>query len=214
MSPPPALVVVAEDHPVYREGIVRLIEADPRFELVAAVGDGREALAEIRGRAPAVAVLDIGLPGIGGIEIMEAITREHLPTRAVCLSALEDSVTVHRAISAGARAFLPKGSSGDEIVEAVSVVADGGSLLPRAVHDTLTMALRQRSEVPAGPVLSTRELEVLRLASDGLTVSAIAQALIIGDATVKTHLQHIYDKFGVSDRAAAVAHGFRLGFLR
>jgi two-component system, NarL family, nitrate/nitrite response regulator NarL len=207
-------VLVAEDHPLYLDGVTQLIDSQPQFTVVVSTGEGRAALAELRRLQPDVAVLDLALPDIGGLEIIDAITRERLKTLVVCLSAREDSATIYRALAAGARAFLPKGCSGADILEAVGVVARGGSLIPRAIQGNLTRELRLRHEPTDRPVLSARELEVLQLAAEGMTVSEIAGKLIIGEATVKTHLQHIYEKLEVSDRTAAVAQAFRLGFVR
>lgn len=206
-------VLVADDHPVYREGIVRVFERRPEFELVAEVGDGAAALDEIRRLVPHVAIVDLRLPSVDGIAVLDAVEREHLATKVIIVSAYEDSATVYRAISRGARGYLPKVCSGESLCDSVLIVSRGETIIPPALQAGLASEIRSRRDREDGPVLTPREIEVLRLAADGLSAPEIAVRLFLSVTTVKTHLQHVYEKLEVSDRAAAVATALRRGML-
>ncbi len=201
-------VLVADDHPVFREGMVRALAANPLAEVVAEAGDGRAALAAIVAERPDVALLDYRLPGLDGIDIVRAVVRDGLPTRVLMLSAHDESSVVFDALQAGAAGYLLKEASRDEIVAAVFAVARGESVLPSDVAAGLVGEIRLRSPSET-PVLTAREREILRLIADGKSFPEIAATLFIGVTTVKTHAQHVYDKLGVSDRAAAVAEALR-----
>lgn len=207
-------VIVADDHPLFREGLVRTLKLRPELQLVGETVDGRQALDQIRELAPDVAVLDVQLPDIDGIAVLQAIQREHLDTRAVVVSACYDGDTVYRALASGARGYLPKLASGDAICEAVIAVARGDSVIPSELQPGLTDQIRMRRDVADRPFLTPRELDILRLAADGLSTPEIATSLHVSSTTVKTHLQHVYEKLEVSDRAAAVAQAMRRGILR
>ncbi|MFF2851995.1 response regulator [Streptomyces sp. NPDC058001] len=207
-------VVVADDHPVYRDGLVRAWEDHPGIEVVAAVGDGRAALAAIHREAPDVAVIDLRLPEIDGLQVLETLQQEDLPTRAVVLTAYVDSASVYRAIAGGARAYLEKAASSETISEAVLLVAGGGTLISPLVQDGLANEIRNRRLAVPRPTLTLRETDILKLAADGCPAQEIADRLHISIATVKTHLQHVYEKLEVSDRAAAVAQAIRRGLLQ
>jgi two-component system nitrate/nitrite response regulator NarL len=213
MTSQPVRVLVADDHPVYREGLARLISSRPEFELVGEVGGGREALHEIRRLNPDVAVVDLRLPDLDGIDIVESVIREGALARVVILSAYEESATVYRAIASGARAYLLKVCSGDVLCGTILAVARGETVIPASLQSGLASEIRARREHRDDAMLTTRELEILRLAADGLSAPEIAARLVISVTTVKTHLQHIYAKLEVSDRAAAVATALRRGVL-
>lgn len=206
-------VIVADDHPVYREGLARVFECRPEFELVSEFGDGAEALVGIRQLRPAVAVVDLQLPGMDGIALVEAVEREGLATKVVIISAYEDGATVYRAIAAGAQAHLPKVSSVVTLCDTVLAVARGETVIPPALQAELVSEMRSRRSRGSQPALTPREIEVLRLTADGLSAPEIAEHLFLGITTVKTHLQHVYEKLEVSDRAAAVAQAHRRGLL-
>lgn len=206
-------VVVADDHPLYRDGLVRVLRERAEIEVLAQAEDGREALAQIRQHRPDVAVLDIALPEVDGLGVLDAVKREALPTRALFISALDDSATVYRAISCGADAYLPKSSNAAEIVKGVLAVARGETVISSAIQHGLVREIRLRRPIDDRPVLSPRELEVLRLAADGLTAVEIGNQLHLSKTTVRTHLQHVYDKLGVTDRVSAVTQALRRGIL-
>lgn len=206
-------VVLADDHPVFREGLAGAIELRPDFDLIAAVEDGRQALDTIRERRPAVAVLDLGLPGLDGTTVIESIAREGLPTRSLVVSAMDDSATVYRAIAAGARGYLPKTALSREICDAIAKVARGQTVLHAEVQEGIADEIRLRRERDDRPVLTPREAQIIRLAADGYSNAEIAREMHLSLATVKTHLQNLYEKLEVSDRAAAVAKSIRRGLV-
>jgi two-component system, NarL family, nitrate/nitrite response regulator NarL len=209
----PVSVLVADDHPVYRQGAVLIMSECAGLRLAAEVGDGADALAEIRRLRPDVAVVDLRLPSMDGIAVAEAVQRDKLTTRVVIVSAYEDSSTVHRAFAAGVKAYLSKLSSADTLRTTVLAVARGETVVPDGYDPSLADGSRSRHARNSGASLSARETEVLRLIAQGLSAPAIAEQLFVGVTTVKTHLQHIYDKFDVSDRAAAVAQAHRRGLI-
>jgi two-component system, NarL family, nitrate/nitrite response regulator NarL len=205
-------VFVADDHPVFRDGLVRALRTRPEFELVGEAGDGREALAEIKRLTPAVALLDVKMPGVDGAAIAQALRRDNVPTRVVLISAHAPSELVYRAISLGAAAYLSKEASRDEICDTVAAVARGETRLSPEIQGELVRQIQMRA-VGDRPVLSQREREVLELIAEGLSAPEVAKRLHVSPATVKTHLQSLYEKLGVSDRAAAVASAMRNGLL-
>jgi two-component system, NarL family, nitrate/nitrite response regulator NarL len=205
-------VVVADDHPLYREALVRAVRDRPDFELVAQAGDGRAALDAIRSASPDVAVLDVAMPGLRGVEIVDVVRRDDLDTRVVLLSAHLDGDTVYQAVAGGAAAYISKATPGTRICETIAAVARGETVLPAEVQSGLAEAIRQHRE-PSGPALSPREREVLGMIAEGRTAPAIARDLHLSTATIKTHLKTLYEKLGVNDRAAAVAEAMRRGLI-
>ena len=205
-------VYVGEDHPIYLEGLVRALRQRPEFDVLGSSTDGREALEEIRRLAPDVAILDENMPGLLGNEVMQAISRDGLDTRVVMLSASVDSAVVFRAVAHGVSAYLTKDSDRATICDAVAAVARGQTVLAPQVQAGLAGEVRLR-EHESRPVLSPREHEILARTANGLSAPDIARDLQISTATVKTHLRNIYEKLGVSERAAAVAEAMRRGLL-
>jgi two-component system nitrate/nitrite response regulator NarL len=201
-------VYVADDHPVYREGLARAIRERPELELVGEASDGRQALAEIKDKQPDVAVLDIKMPRLSGTEVLSALTRDAVRTRVVVLSAYLESALVYEAIAAGAAAYLSKDSARQEICEAIAGVARGETILAPQIHGGLAAEVRLRTSNDR-PALTPREKEILVLTAEGCSAPEIGRRLHLSPTTVKTHLQHLYDKLGVSDRAAVVAAAMR-----
>jgi two-component system nitrate/nitrite response regulator NarL len=201
-------VVVADDHPVFREGMVRVLQGSPYVEVVAEAEDGRSALEQTARLQPDVVLLDYMLPGLDGIAVTHAIKRDGLPSQVLILSAHNESGVVFEALQAGAAGFLPKESSREQILDGVLAVARGESVLPPEIAAGLVGEIRLRAPT-TGPVLTDREREILRLMADGKSFPEIAQTLYLGVTTVKTHVQHVYEKLGVSDRAGAVAEALR-----
>lgn len=205
-------VLVADDHPVYREGIVRAVKERPELELLAEVATGREALIAIAELRPQVAVLDMKLPDLDGSQVLRAINRDELPTKVVFVSAYIDSEIVYAAIGGGARAYLSKDSTRQQICDAIAAVARGGTVFAAEVQTGLAREIQMRS-ADTDIVLTSREREILALTAQGLLAPEIGRRLYLSPATVKTHLQRLYGKLGVSDRAAAVAEAMRRGLL-
>jgi two-component system nitrate/nitrite response regulator NarL len=205
-------VYVADDHPLYRESVVGAIKGRPDFELIGEAGDGREALEEISRLKPDVAVLDVKMPSLDGVRVLNALRRDGSPTRVMFLSAYLDSAIVYRAVAAGASAYLSKDAGRQAICEAVAAVARGESVLAPEIHAGIAQEIRLR-EHDDRPALTPREREILLLTAEGCTAPAIGRRLYLSPTTVKTHMQHLYEKLGVSDRAAAVAEAMRRGLL-
>ena len=207
-----ATVYVADDHPVFREGLTRGIRQRAELELVGESADGREALAEIKALGPDVALLDLRLPGLDGLGVLNALRRDGCATAVVLLTAHSAAEIVYRAIAMGAAAFLTKEADRDQICDAVAAAARGETRLPVDVQGELVRQIQAHAHDDR-PRLTTREREVLGFIADGLSAPQIARELMLSTATVKSHLQTLYDKLDVSDRGAAVATAMRRGLL-
>jgi two-component system nitrate/nitrite response regulator NarL len=205
-------VLVAEDHPLYRQGLAEAIHLRTELELVCETGEGLAALEQIRELGPQVAVLDIKMPRLDGLGVLNAVKREGLDTRVLFLSAFTEGELVHRALTQGAAGFLSKETTGATICEAVSKAARGEIVLGPEMQSALAGELRLRASSD-GPRLSEREAEILRLLAEGLSSGEIADELGVSVTTVKSHLRNLYEKLEVSDRAAAVARAMRNGLL-
>jgi two-component system, NarL family, nitrate/nitrite response regulator NarL len=205
-------VIVADDHPLYREGVVRALSGSGQVEIVAEAGDGRAALSEIEQHQPDVALLDYKLPGLDGVAVTHAVVRDGLPTRVLLLSAFTESGVVYKALETGAAGFVPKEARREQIVDAVLACARGENVLPNELTSGLVSEIRLRA-VDDAPALTERESQILRLIASGKSLPDIAGELFLGVTTVKTHVQHLYEKLGVSDRAAAVAEAMRRGLI-
>jgi two-component system, NarL family, nitrate/nitrite response regulator NarL len=206
-------VLVADDHPVYREGIVRAIKERPDLELVGEAQDGREALDQIKALEPDVAVLDIRMPGLEGPQVLNALRRDGVGTDVLFLSAFMESELAYETVAAGARGYLSKEAARQEICDAIIAVARGGTALAPEVQAGLAAQIQQRERADGVPGLTPREREVLRLIADGLSAPEIGRRIHLSPTTVKSHLHNLYEKLGVSDRAAAVAEAMRRGLL-
>ena len=205
-------VLVADDHPMYREGVVSVLRRRAEIESVAEAGSGREALAEIARAEPDVALLDIQMADLDGVQVARVIERESRSTRTLFLSAYYDQEIVYKALAAGAAGYLSKDARGNEIADAVVAVARGETVLGRDIQAAVAQRIRQTAE-RTGPSLSAREREVLELVAAGLSSPEVARRLNLSTTTVKTHLQRLYEKLGVGDRAAAVAEAMRRHLL-
>ncbi|HEX5195046.1 MAG TPA: response regulator transcription factor [Solirubrobacteraceae bacterium] len=207
-------VIVADDHPIFLDGVVAAIEARPDLRLLATAGDGLEALRRVRADAPDVLVLDLDLPGLDGFGVLEAIAAEEASTRVLIVSASHGAASVYRAIRLGAHGYLGKQARASELCDAIAAVARGQTVVAADLQESLASEVRLRRDAPEAPALTARELGVVRLSADGLSTAEMARELHVSPATVKTHLQHAFEKLGVSDRAAAVAKVMRAGLLR
>ncbi|MEA2149872.1 MAG: two-component system, NarL family, nitrate/nitrite response regulator NarL [Solirubrobacteraceae bacterium] len=212
MTVAPVRVLVADNHPLYREAMATAIRRTPGLVLVAEAPDGRRALAAVREKEPDVALLDMRMPQLDGMQVLNAVVREGRRTRVVFLSAHTDGNTVYAAVGAGAAGYLSKEARAEAVCAAIAVVAEGGTALPGDMQDGIAAEIRARA-ADAGPMLTLREQEVLRLVADGCSAPEVAARLHVSRGTVKTHLQNLYRRLGVSDRAAAVAEAMRRGLL-
>lgn len=205
-------VVVGDDHPMFREGVVRALVSSGEIEVVAEAEDGLESLELIRTHRPQVALLDYRMPGMDGAEVAAAVIRDELPTRVLLVSAHDESAIVYKALQEGAAGFLPKESSRSELVSAVLKCAKGKDVLSPDLAAGLASEIRRRNE-PDVPALSPREREVLTMIAAGSSIPTMAKELFLAPSTVKTHVQRLYEKLGVSDRGAAVAEAMRRRLL-
>jgi two-component system, NarL family, nitrate/nitrite response regulator NarL len=206
-------VIVADDHPVFRDGIAAAVDERSGFEVRGTVGDGPGALEAIRRERPEVALLDIRMPRFDARRLLRALAEEELPTRVVFLSAHVESELAHSLVSAGASGYLSKIASREEICEAVATVARGGTALAPEVESALISALRRREGDRAARLLTAREEDVMSLLAEGCSAREIATRMQISEGTVRSHLRGIYEKLGVSGQAAAVAEAMRRGVI-
>jgi len=204
--------VVVDDHPFFRDGVARGLTLSGQIKVLGEAADGREALVLIAREKPEVALVDYQMPDMDGIAVVHAVTRDALPTRILLLSALTDSAIVFRALEEGAAGYLSKDSTRAEIVDAVVRVAKGEVVVPPTLTVGLVEQIRLRSQND-GLVLSEREQQIVSGFARGLSIPQLAAELFIGTSTVKTYAQRLYEKLGVSDRAAAVAEAMRRGLL-
>jgi DNA-binding NarL/FixJ family response regulator len=211
-------VVVADDQELVRTGFRVILDAEPDIEVVGEAADGREAFEAVALRRPDLVLMDIRMPGVGGIEATRRIVAGARPPRVLILTTLALDEYVYEALGAGASGFLLKDAGADELAQAVRVVAAGEALLAPSITRRLIEDFARRPpprERPAALAeLTARELEVLRLIARGLSNSAIARELIVGDATVKTHVARIFAKLGLHDRAQAVVLAYETGLVQ
>jgi len=206
-------VLVADDHPIYREGIVRAIKDRPELELVGEAGDGRQALDQVRRLGPEVAVLDIRMPGLDGTQVLAAMRREGLPTEVLFLSAFMEPELAYKTVAAGAKGYLSKESSRQDVCDAISTISRGGTAFAAEAQAGLAAQIQERERSGGPPKLTDREQEVLELVAQGYSAPDIGKHIHLSTTTVKSHLHSLYEKLGVSDRAAAVAEAMRRGLL-
>lgn len=202
----PIRVLVVDDHPVVRDGLRAQLDAEEGLDVVAVAGGAEEALAVLERYRVDVDVTDLRMPGAGGVALVREVRDTRPDTEVLVLTTYDTEDDVGPALDAGARGYLLKDATRAALVEAVRAVARGRSVFAPSV-------LRRTAAEPSTPPLSDREVEVLRLVAEGRTNREIGRVLLIGEATVKTHVQHILAKLDVRDRAAAVSTGHRLRLL-
>ena len=205
----PIRILIVDDHPVVRDGLRGMLSRDPDFDVVGEAEDGRGALAAAETLGPDVILMDLRMPGMGGAAAIRELGERGLPGRVLVLTTYDTDSDVVPALEAGATGYLLKDSPREELVRAIRAAARGEAVLAPSVATRLVSQLR----APAHDTLSERELEVLRLIAQGETNRGAAARLFISEATVKTHLLHIYAKLDVNDRAAAVAVAYERGLL-
>ncbi|MER7243573.1 response regulator transcription factor [Kribbella sp. NPDC000426] len=204
-------VVVADDQTVVRDGLVTLLKLLPGIDVVAAASDGREAVQLVAEHDPDVLLVDLRMPTMDGVEATRQVRADHPRTEVVVLTTYSDDDSVLSALRAGARGFLTKDADAESIGRALEAAANGQSIVDAEVQRRLISGATTKPVEPADTGLTPRELEVLRLIAEGLSNTEIARHLVVSEATVKTHINHLFAKAGLRDRAQAVAYAYRLG---
>ncbi|OIJ66635.1 response regulator [Streptomyces mangrovisoli] len=203
-------IVLADDHPVVREGLRAMLSAEPDLDVVADAASGPQAEALAAELRPDIVLMDLRMPGGGGVDAIERMTAAGLACRVIVLTTYETDRDILRAVEAGAAGYLLKDLPRAELADAVRAAARGETVLAPTVAARLVDRLRAR---PERPRLSERETAVLRLVAEGCTNAEIGRRLFIGESTVKTHLLRVFGKLGVDDRTAAVTCAMRFGLL-
>ena len=209
-------VLLVEDHTVVRQGLRRILEMDPQVEIVAEVGDGREALALAQRLTPAVAIVDISLPTLNGIEVTRQLSKVAPRTRVLILSMHADEAYVRQSLKAGAKGYLLKDADDQDLLRAVSALSVGGSYFSPVVSKMVLdgYLLDDRNPTDELSVLSDREREVLQLIAEGKSNKEVAQLLDISVNTVESHRKHIMDKLDLHNTAAMVRFAVRMGVIQ
>lgn len=209
-------VLLADDHILVRQGIRQFLEEAGDIEVIAEADNGREALRLVAKERPDIAVLDIRMPEITGVEATRRIKLEHPDVRVLILTAYDDDPYVFALLQAGADGYVLKTASADELVEAVRSLSAGDTALSPAIATKVVRQMAQQRPAGAGQqveVLTAREIEVLRSAARGMTNREIGQQLSISHRTVQGHLASIYGKLGVNSRTEAVTEALRRGWI-
>jgi two-component system, NarL family, response regulator len=202
----PIRVLVADDHPVVRNGLAGVIAQQPELALVAEAANGRQALERFREHRPDVVLMDLRMPEMDGVAAIEAIRAEFPSARILALTTYEGDVDIHRALEAGARGYLIKDMLLADVLNAIRAVHRGDRVIPTAVAAKL-------AEFTPRTDLSAREVEVLQLVARGLSNRDVAGVIGRTDETVKVHLKNIFAKLGVADRTEAVTLAYSRGIL-
>jgi DNA-binding NarL/FixJ family response regulator len=198
--------MVADDHNIVRQGLVALLKTVPGFQVVAEAADGKEAVESFERYRPDVTLMDLRMPVMGGVEAVTEIRRKNPGARIIVLTTFDGDEDIYRAIQAGAKAYLLKGMFGEELIEAILAVHSGKSRIPAVIAERLADRM-------AGPGLTGRELEVLKAIVAGRSNKEIGAELFISEATVKTHINSILSKLGVSDRTQAATTALQRGIV-
>ncbi|TJZ54322.1 response regulator transcription factor [Streptomyces piniterrae] len=205
-------LLIVDDHPVVRDGLRGMFESAPGFRVLGEAADGVAAVDLAERLDPDVVLMDLRMPGGGGVDAITEMTRRGARAKVLVLTTYDTDSDTLPAIEAGATGYLLKDAPREELFTAVRAAAEGRTVLSPAVASRLVTAVRTPS-ASAGVALSAREREVLALVAKGTANREIARVLFISEATVKTHLTHVYGKLGVNDRAAAVAVAYDRGIL-
>lgn len=199
-------VLVVEDHHVVRQGLVALLSVEDGLEVVAQAADGVEAIAQFRKHQPAVTLIDLRLPRLSGVEVIERVRMETPGARFIVLTTYDGDEDIYRALQAGARAYLLKGMTSEELVSTIRAVHAGRQHIPPAVAQRLAERVGMEE-------LTQRELDVLEQIVRGKSNKEIAAELEISEATVKTHINSLLSKLGVSDRTQAATAAIQRGIV-
>jgi two-component system nitrate/nitrite response regulator NarL len=209
---PRVRVLVADDHPAMRGALARLVREHDCLELVGEAGGGGQALEMVLAVRPDVALVDVRMPELNGLQMLARLRAAGSSVRVLLISGGDDSEVAHEAIAQGAAGFLSKDAEEVEIQDAIVAVAQGRSVLSEALQSGVLDLIRTRTRDAVR--LSGRERQLLELAAAGLTTAEIASRLHLSPNTVKTYWQRLYEKLGASDRASAMAEAIRRGLLR
>ncbi|GLF99621.1 response regulator transcription factor [Streptomyces yaizuensis] len=204
-------LLIVDDHPVVRDGLRGMFASDPGFDVLGEAAGGVEAVELVQRLDPDVVLMDLRMPDGGGVRAIAELTRRGARAKVLVLTTYDTDSDTIPAIEAGATGYLLKDAPRDDLFTAVRAAAEGRTVLSPAVASRLVSAVRNPS--PAAGALSAREREVIELVARGTSNREIARELFISEATVKTHLTHVYGKLGVKDRAAAVAVAYERGIL-
>jgi DNA-binding NarL/FixJ family response regulator len=202
-------ILIADDHPVVRNGLRGAVASEPDIEVCAEASNGREAVERAVRESADVVLMDLRMPEMDGVQAIASLREQAPRIRVLVLTTFDNETDVLPAIEAGATGYLLKDVATEELLRAIRAAHRGEPVLSPTVAGQLMGRVRK----PAGQVLSNRELEVLRLVADGASNREAAKRLFISEASIKTHLLHIYGKLGVRDRAAAVGEAYRRGLL-
>lgn len=202
----PIRVLVVDDHPPMRMGLVALIRSQPGMDVVAEASDGEEAIEVYDDVRPDIVLMDLRMPGIGGVEAIMAIRKKHSDARVIVLSTYDADEDIYRAMQSGAKSYLLKDMSTEEIAATILSVHAGESLLPRQVAERLSLGEQRQA-------LTERERDVLEALIKGRSNKEIASSLFISEDTVKSHLKTLFAKLGVRDRTGAAVEGIRHGIV-
>ena len=210
-------VVIADDQALVRTGFRVILDAESDLEVVGEAGDGRETVEVVQGRRPDVVLMDIRMPNVDGIEATRHLMTLAHPPRVLMLTTFDLDEYVYEALRAGASGFLLKDAGADELLHAVRVIAAGDALLSPSITRRLIADYARRPQPSEKPAtldeLTPRELEVLRLVARGHSNAEIARQLVLGEATVKTHVARIFQKLDLHDRAQAVVLAYESGLV-
>jgi two-component system NarL family response regulator len=199
-------ILVVDDHHIVRQGLVALLSTVPDFEVVAEAGDGTEAVDLHRKLRPDITIMDLRLPRMSGVDAIIAIRAESSQARFIVLTTFDGDEDIYRALQAGAKGYLLKGMNADELTDAIRSVHSGRTRIPSVIAERL-------AERVSGTELTTREIEVLRLIVQGFSNKEIGNQLHISEATVKTHINNLLSKLGVSDRTQAATTALQRGLV-
>ncbi len=206
-------VLIADDHELVRYALRTLLEGEPYFEVVGEAHDCASAVAGVMEHKPDVLLLDMRMPGGGGVGVCQQITEQKVDTRVLVLTSFDEDDEVFGVLSAGASGYILKDTRPDAVVQAVRAVADGQSVFDSGVASRVIAGHNNVAEDTEYETLSDRENDVLKLMARGLSNKEIGRALWIGETTVKTHVSHILRKLGASDRTQAVLNAVKAGLV-